>query len=92
MSFKHETDRIYLENENGDVVAEVTFPVLNDEVVNINHTFVDPSLRGQGVASKLMLEVAKKLRQENKKAMISCSYAVQWFDKNKEYKDVVYMP
>jgi len=92
MIFKHETDRIYLENENGDVVAEVTFPVLNDEVVNINHTFVDPSLRGQGVASKLMLEVAKKLRQENKKAMISCSYAVQWFDKNKEYKDVVYMP
>ena len=90
MNFKHENNRIFIENEDGDVIAEATFPVLNEEVVNINHTFVDPSLRGQGVAGKLMLEVAKKLRKENKKAMISCSYAVKWFDKHEEYKDVVY--
>lgn len=90
MNFQHEDNRIFLLNEDGKEIAEVTFPSLKDDVVNINHTFVDPSLRGQGVATKLMMELAKKLRAENKKALISCSYAVQWFDRHEEYKDVVY--
>ena len=90
MNFQHEDNRIFLLNEDGKEIAEVTFPSLKDDVVNINHTFVDPSLRGQGVANKLMMELAKKLRTENKKALISCPYAVQWFDRHEEYKDVVY--
>ena len=90
MNLQHEDNRIFLLNEDGKEIAEVTFPSLKDDVVNINHTFVDPSLRGQGVATKLMMELAKKLRAENKKALISCPYAVQWFDRHEEYKDVVY--
>lgn len=90
MEFKYEDNRIFIENEEKKVIAEVTFPKLNENVVNINHTFVDPSLRGQGIAAKLMLELAKQLRQENKKAMISCPYSITWFDRNEEYKDVVY--
>ena len=90
MNFTHEDNRIFLVNKAGKEVANITFPDINDNVVNINHTFVDYSLRGQGIASKLMEEVAKKLREENKKAIISCSYAVTWFDRHGEYKDVVY--
>lgn len=90
MNFQHEDNRIFLLNEDGKEIAEVTFPSIKDDVVNINHTFVDPSLRGQGVASKLMMELVKKLRAQNKKALISCPYAVQWFDRHEEYKDVVY--
>lgn len=92
MEFQYEENRIYLEDEDGQEVAEVTFPALNENVVNINHTYTDPSLRGQGIASKLMLELAKKLRRENKQAMVSCPYAVTWFDRHEEYKDVVYKP
>lgn len=90
MNFQHEDNRIFLLNEDGKEIAEVTFPSIKDDVVNINHTFVDPSLRGQGVASKLMMELVKKLRAQNKKALISCPYAVQWFDRHEEYKDVIY--
>lgn len=90
MNFQHEDNRIFLLDEEGKVIAEVTFPALKDDVVNIESTFVDSSLRGQGIASKLMMELAKKLRAENKKALISCPYAVQWFDRHEEYKDVVY--
>ncbi|MFU0828198.1 MAG: N-acetyltransferase domain-containing protein [Lachnoclostridium sp.] len=89
MEFKHESNRIYLENEDGKVIAEVTFPAVSDSVVNINHTFVDESLRGQGIAGKLMEEVAKWLKAENKKAVLGCSYAVMWFGKNKEYSDLI---
>ena len=30
-----------------NTLAEVTFPSISDDTVNINHTFVDHSLRGQ---------------------------------------------
>ena len=88
MDFKYGKNRIYLENENGECIAEVTFPQISENEVNINHTFVDRSLRGQGVADKLVKELAVYLRKNNKKAISSCSYAVDWFEKNPEYDDV----
>lgn len=90
MDFKHESNRIYLENETGKLLAEVTFPIFKNQVVNVNHTFVDDTLRGQGIAGKLMEEVAGQLKDENKKAVLTCSYAVKWFEKNEQYKDLIY--
>ncbi len=89
MEFKQESNRIYLENEEGSMIAEVTFPAISEQVVNINHTFVDDSLRGQGIAGKLMEEVVKQLKAENKKASLTCSYAIKWFEKNKQYRDLI---
>ncbi len=89
MEFKHDSNRIYLEDQDGKLIAEVTFPAVSESVVNINHTFVDDSLRGQGIAGKLMEEVVKQLQSENKKAYLTCSYAVMWFGKNKQYSDLV---
>lgn len=89
MEFKHESNRIYMDNEQGRTFAEVTFPEVKDGVVDINHTFVDESLRGQGIAGKLMKEAAEQLRKENKKVILTCPYAIGWFDKNKEYDDIL---
>lgn len=89
MEFKHESNRIYMDNDQGATIAAVTFPDVKDHVVNINHTYVNDSLRGQGVAGKLMIEVAEQLRREGKKAILTCSYAVSWFNKNKEYDDIL---
>lgn len=90
MVFIEEKNRIYVKNDNGETVAEVTFPDLSQTVVHIDHTFVDSSLRGQGMASRLLKAAAEKLRKENKRAVPSCSYADQWFRKNPEYSDVLY--
>ena len=51
MNYITETNRIYASNENGTLIAEVTFPKTGDNTVDINHTFVDDSLR----VSKLFL-------------------------------------
>lgn len=89
MEFKHEESRIFLNNEEGKTIAEVTFPETSDNTVNINHTFVDGSLRGQGVADKLLSELAQELKSKNKKAIATCSYAVGWFEKHPEYEDLL---
>ena len=88
MDFKFEKNRIYLTNEKGKCVAEVTFPQVSQDEVNINHTFVDSSLRGQGIADKLVRELAVYLRKNNKKAISTCSYAADWFGNHPEFNDV----
>lgn len=88
MDFKRESNRIYLENEKGECIAEVTFPKVSDDKVNINRTYVDNSLRGLGVADKLMSELMDDLKKGNKKAVVTCSYAAGWLKKHPEYKDV----
>nr|WP_319488456.1 GNAT family N-acetyltransferase [uncultured Caproiciproducens sp.] len=88
MEFIYEQNRIYVKNESGLVIAEVTFPDIDAQTVNIDHTFVDDSLRGQGIAGKLLEAAASTLRQQNRKACLTCSYAVKWFEKHPEYCDL----
>ena len=54
MNFEIERDRILMKNETEKIVAEITFPETSQGVFVIDHTFVDESLRGQGMASKLV--------------------------------------
>lgn len=88
MKFKYETNRIYLENDSKECIAEVTFPSISENEVNINHTYVDKSLRGQGVADKLLTALVHDLKKTNIKAVATCSYAVDWFENHPEHKDV----
>jgi predicted GNAT family acetyltransferase len=89
MNFIHEQNKIYLNDSDNHMVAVVTFPKVKDNVVTIDHTFVDGSLRGQGIAGKLMEETVAQLRENNLKAKLSCSYAVKWFEEHPECEDVV---
>lgn len=36
-----------------------------------------------------MKAAAEQLRSQNRKAVLTCSYAVNWFGKHPEYEDVV---
>ena len=89
MDFIYEDNRVFCEGPQGNLLAEITFPEVSEGVVDINHTFVDDSLRGQGIAGQLLFAAAEKLRTENKKAVLTCSYAIKWFEKNPAYADVL---
>ena len=89
MDFICESNRVVLYDENQKLIAAVTFPDISFSSVEINHTFVDESLRGQGVASKIMQKAAEVIRSQNKKATLTCSYAISWFEKHPEYSDML---
>lgn len=84
MDFITEKDRIYATDPSGNVIAEVTFPTKNG-VSTIDHTFVDPSLRGEGIAGKLVKLAADKILAEGNKIAATCSYADVWFKRHPEY-------
>lgn len=80
MEFKYEPNRIFVE-ENGMIIAEITFPV-KDGTATIDHTFVDVSLRGQGIASKLMRLAVDKINENGWKLNATCPYAIKWIKEN----------
>lgn len=58
-------------------------------VWTLNHTFVDPSYGGQGIAKKLLECVVENARKDGAKIKAVCSYVVHEFEKNPEvYADV----
>lgn len=89
MEFKQDPGRFYQTDEQGRTVAEVTFPLTEPGVMEINHTFVDESLRGQGVAGKLILAVASYAKEHGMKIVPTCSYAVKWFKTHPEYRELL---
>ena len=88
MNFKENSEKIWLENEEGKVVAYVEFPEING-VANVMHTVVDKSLRGQGIAGKLLTALVEKMEKEGRKIELTCSYAIDWFEKNKGHENVL---
>lgn len=84
MEFITEDNRIYASDPDGRLIAEVTFPT-KDGVSIIDHTFVDPSLRGQSVAGQLVKLAADKILADGGKIGATCPYAVVWFKRHPEY-------
>ena len=88
MNFKYSKNKIYFEGELGKPLAWIEFVKESDQIVNILHTVVDPSLAGQGVAGKMTETLMARLRQEGKKVIPTCSYTIKWFEKHPEEQDL----
>ena len=80
--FHIEENRVYMQDDNGNVIASLTFPETEEGVFTIDHTFVDESLRGQGVASQLMQAAVDEIARRGGKIEATCSYAIKWLEKN----------
>jgi predicted GNAT family acetyltransferase len=89
MELKKDSNWIYGTDGSGNIIAEVTFPNTEDGAVTINHTFVDPSLRGQGMAARLMEEAYSAIKSDGKKAYATCPYAVRWFEEHPDKRDIL---
>lgn len=90
MKWNYEDERIYSINNENELMAEVTFVFTGDNEVDINHTYVNPVLRGQGVAGEMLKLLAEYLRQKGIKATATCSYANAWLKKNMAtYSDII---
>ena len=66
MNYIKEENRIYAQDANQKTIAEVTFYEIENGVYNIDHTFVDNSLRGQGIGSELVQQAVDTIKQRAK--------------------------
>ena len=74
--------------QDGKHLAEMTYTVAGTRVI-IDHTDVDPALRGTGAGAKLVKAAVEWARTENARLLPLCPFARSVFDKTPAYFDVL---
>lgn len=76
-------------DEQGNMIAEITYAPHGEDKVIANHTYVSPSLRGQGVAERMLDHMVAEMKAQGKKIVPACSYVVSAFERKPEkYQDI----
>jgi uncharacterized protein len=75
--------------QDGKRLGEMTYTRANASLVIIDHTEVDASLRGQGVARKLLDAAVGWARQTQTKVMATCPFASAQFARDASIRDVL---
>ena len=75
-------------DEDGKRIAEMTYVAAGDSAFIIDHTEVDRSLRGQGVAEKLLDAAVKHARDNKLNIHATCQFALKKLQEGDEFKDV----
>lgn len=89
MEIKRGNNKFYVGETEETAIAKATWVQGGENIIVLNHTLVDPSLRGQGIAAKLVQKIVEMAREENLKIHPTCSYAVAKLNRTDEYKDVL---
>lgn len=88
MTIQKGDQRFYIENDRGDTVAFIEYSFDDARTLIANSTFVDPSLRGQGVAKELLDHLARFARENGYRVRPLCSYVVKAFEQSDAYDDI----
>ncbi|MDF7675520.1 GNAT family N-acetyltransferase [Neisseriaceae bacterium ESL0693] len=56
------------------LLGHMDFNLLNEGVIDVYHTFVDPEARGQGVAEALLAALVTYVKQHHLAVAAGCSY------------------
>lgn len=70
-----EENRIYLSDENWKILAEIDFEKIDEKTYNISRTFVDDSMRWQGIGSELVEKAINYLTAKWYQVSATCPYA-----------------
>lgn len=85
---KRGKNMFYIGDEN-EPMARIIFILTENNEYLIESTHVSEALKGRGIAAKLVNSVVDLARQENKKIIPVCSYALKMLTSSDEYKDVL---
>ena len=78
----------YLEVD-GKRLAMMNYIMSDDRNMIVDHTKVDPSLKGQGVGKKLIKEMVDYVRKNQIKVKPRCSFVAAVLNKIPEWQDIL---
>lgn len=76
-------------NEEGGEAGRLSISRLDEYTIRIDHTEVKKSFKGQGLGTRLVMEVVSYAREENLKIEIDCPFAKGVFNKNPDIQDLL---
>jgi len=79
----------YKLDDHGKRIAEISYVWRDKYTIAANHTWVDDSLRGQGIARQLLDTLVEFARKYHLKIVPICSYVEVMFRRDKSFADVI---
>ncbi|MFA7700466.1 MAG: GNAT family N-acetyltransferase [Bacilli bacterium] len=87
--FGKDKDRFYMGGSEDNALAEVTFKKHKDNIIILDHTYVNRKLRGRGMGKILVDRVVQYARENNLKIIPTCPFAKDIMEMSKAYADVL---
>lgn len=82
MEIQVEQERAYVEDTNGNILAEVTYPTVSDNMADFQSIFVSPALQNSRLFHTLMCAAVAHLQARCFSAVVSSPTARDWFINN----------
>ncbi|WP_218208676.1 GNAT family N-acetyltransferase [Acinetobacter sp. F9] len=79
---------VFFMEDQGRRLAEITYQWREASVIIADHTWVDHSLRGQGVARKMLDMLVDFAREKSLTIIPQCSYVDVMFKRDQSLSDV----
>lgn len=78
-----QSDWIYMTDDEWNILAEITFEQVDNKTYNIDHTFVEESMRGQWIADELVQKAQEYIKRQWFSVTASCPFAKRWLKNHK---------
>lgn len=79
----HEADAQRYVLRRGDMIAALVDYRINGDAISFTHTFTQPSLRGQGLAAKVVEFAVNYVESTSTRRIVPmCWYVADWFEAN----------
>lgn len=82
--------RLYVDGDSREAMGELFYVLKSENRLSINHTEVNPSLRGQGAGQQLVDRAVAEARKKEYRVIPLCPYARKVMHNHREkYQDVL---
>jgi uncharacterized protein len=93
MHIQHEESDIrgrhFINDDNGNMLAEITYAVQHPDTMVVDHTEVSEELKGKNIGYQLVGAVVEHARAKGRKVIAVCPFAHAVMLKNKDFQDVM---
>jgi uncharacterized protein len=93
MQIQHEESDIrgrhFINDDNGNMLAEITYAVQHPDTMVVDHTEVSDELKGKNIGYQLVGAVVEHARAKGRKVVAVCPFAHSVMLKNKDFQDVM---
>ena len=81
-----ENERFVIHTDGRETYIEYT---MNENEINLYHTYTDPGLRGKGLAAHVVRAAFEYAKENNLKVVPTCSYVQAFIKRNDEYSELI---
>jgi len=93
MDIQHEENELrgrhFINDEEGNMIAEITYAVDHPDTMVVDHTEVNEDLQGKNIGYQLVQAVVEHARAKGRRIVPVCSFAKAVIEKQVEFQDVL---